>query len=96
VTTTSDPQDTQAWEAIIRTWGHAHTFSHNPDDHPDQPYAARRKDGNGTLRAPPRTPARRHQRRHPNPPPHPGHRHPQRHRERACGLTTGTSTSQRK
>jgi hypothetical protein len=50
-TTASDPQQTQAWEAIIRTWGHAHTFSHDPDDHPGQPYAAHPKDGNGTLRA---------------------------------------------
>ena len=49
--TASDPQQTQAWKAIIRTWGHACTFSHDPETHPDQPYAARRNDGNGTLRA---------------------------------------------
>jgi hypothetical protein len=44
---TSDPE----WDAIIKTWGHAYTFSHCPDVSPDKPYAARRKDGQGTVRA---------------------------------------------
>jgi hypothetical protein len=38
-------------EAIVRFWGHAYTFSHHPDTYPDEPYAASRKDGNGTSRA---------------------------------------------
>ena len=37
--------------AIAQFWGHAYTFSHDSDTHPDQPFAAHRKDGNGTIRA---------------------------------------------
>jgi hypothetical protein len=46
-TTTSDSE----WDAIIKTWGHAYIFSHRPDIYPDKPYAARRKDRQGTIRA---------------------------------------------
>lgn len=38
-------------DAIARFWGHAYTFSHDPDDHPGEPYAAHRKDGQRTVRA---------------------------------------------
>jgi len=38
-------------EAIVKFWGHAYTFSHRPDIYPAKPYAARRKDGQGTIRA---------------------------------------------
>lgn len=38
-------------ETITRFWSHAYTFSYDPAAHPDQPYAANRKDGNGTIRA---------------------------------------------
>jgi hypothetical protein len=43
--------DAPELETIIRFWGHAYTFSHDPDTHPGEPYAAHRKDGKGTLRA---------------------------------------------
>lgn len=36
---------------IARFWGHAYTFTHDPDDHPGQPHAAHRIDGKGTIRA---------------------------------------------
>ena len=36
---------------IARFWGHEYTFSHDPDAHPDRPYAAERVDGQGTVRA---------------------------------------------
>jgi hypothetical protein len=48
MTSTSDAPEL---EAIVRFWGHAYTFSHDPDQHPERPYAARRKDGQGTIRA---------------------------------------------
>ncbi len=38
-------------ERIVRFWGHKYTFSHDPREHPDEPYAAHRKNGTGTLRA---------------------------------------------
>jgi hypothetical protein len=38
-------------ETIARFWGHAYTFSHDPGTCPCKPYAARRKDGKGTIRA---------------------------------------------
>jgi hypothetical protein len=43
--------DAPELEAIARFWGHAYTFSYHPDDHPDEPYDANRKDGHGTTRA---------------------------------------------
>ena len=43
--------DAPELEAIERFWGHAYTFSHDPAAHPDEPHAAHRKDGQGTLRA---------------------------------------------
>jgi hypothetical protein len=43
--------DAPELEAIARFWGHAYTFSRHHDDHPHEPYAARRKDGKGTIRA---------------------------------------------
>jgi hypothetical protein len=43
--------DAPGLEAIVRFWGHAYTFSHDPGEHPGEPYAARRKDGQGTIRA---------------------------------------------
>ena len=42
-----DPQ----WEEIARFWGTAYTFSNDPGQFPDQPCAAHRIDGNGTVRA---------------------------------------------
>ncbi|MGH3408049.1 MAG: hypothetical protein ACRDRJ_36945 [Streptosporangiaceae bacterium] len=38
-------------EAITRFWGHAYTLSHDPGTCPGKPYAARRNDGKGTIRA---------------------------------------------
>jgi hypothetical protein len=43
--------DAPELEAIVKFWGHAYTFSHDPRAHPDKPYAAHRKDGQGTIRA---------------------------------------------
>jgi hypothetical protein len=43
--------DAPELEAIVRFWGHAYTFSHDPDAHPGKPHAAHRKDRPGTLRA---------------------------------------------
>ena len=43
--------DATELEAIVRFWGHAYTFSHDPDQHPDKPYSAHRKGGQGTIRA---------------------------------------------
>jgi hypothetical protein len=43
--------DATELEAIVRFWGHAYTFSHDPGTCPGEPYAARRKDGQGTIRA---------------------------------------------
>jgi hypothetical protein len=37
-------------EKAEQSWGDKYAFSHDPDDH-DQPYAARRRDGQVTLRA---------------------------------------------
>jgi len=37
--------------AIAQFWGHAYTFSHDPEDHPEKPYSAHRRDGQGTIRA---------------------------------------------
>jgi hypothetical protein len=48
MTSTSDAPEL---EAIVRFWGHAYTFSHDPAQDPAKPYAARRKDGQGTIRA---------------------------------------------
>jgi hypothetical protein len=31
--------DATELEAIVRFWGHAYTFSHDPDQHPDKPDA---------------------------------------------------------
>jgi hypothetical protein len=43
--------DDPGLEAIVRFWGHACTFSHDPGQFPDKPYAAHRKDGRETIRA---------------------------------------------
>lgn len=43
--------DASELEAIERFWGHAYTFSHDPGTCPGKPYAARRHDGKGTIRA---------------------------------------------
>jgi hypothetical protein len=43
--------DVPELEAIVKFWGHAYIFSHDPGEYPDEPYAARRKDGHGTIRA---------------------------------------------
>lgn len=43
--------DAPELEAIVKFWGHAYTFSHDPHEHPEQPYTAHRKDGQGTSRA---------------------------------------------
>jgi hypothetical protein len=43
--------DAPELETIIRFWGHAYTFSHDPAADPGKPYAAHRKDGKGTVRA---------------------------------------------
>jgi hypothetical protein len=43
--------DTPELEAVVRFWGHKYTFSHDPGNYPDMPYAAHRRDGTGTLRA---------------------------------------------
>jgi hypothetical protein len=48
--------DAQEWDQILKVWGTAYTFSHDPGQHPAEAYAAHRTDGKGTLRAP--TPAR--------------------------------------
>jgi len=42
---------TPGLEDIERFWGHAYTFSHDPSTCPGKPYAARRKDRKGTIRA---------------------------------------------
>jgi hypothetical protein len=39
------------WDAIVRCWGNAYSFSHDPGGHPGEPYAARRSDWQRTLRA---------------------------------------------
>ena len=43
--------DAQEWEPIVKVWGTAYAFSHDPGGHPCEPYAARRRDGKGTIRA---------------------------------------------
>lgn len=43
--------DAPELEAVVKFWGHAYTFSHDPGEYPDKPCAARRKDGQGTIRA---------------------------------------------
>lgn len=43
--------DAPEFEAIARCWGHAYTLSHDPDQYPDKPYAAHRKNGTGSVRA---------------------------------------------
>jgi hypothetical protein len=47
--------DAPELQAIVRFWGHAYTFSHDPGTCPGtcpgKPYAARRRDGQGTIRA---------------------------------------------
>ncbi|MGD0606719.1 MAG: hypothetical protein ABSA53_24425 [Streptosporangiaceae bacterium] len=43
--------DAPGLEAIVRFWGHAYTFSHDTGTCPGNPYAARRRDGQGTIRA---------------------------------------------
>ena len=43
--------DAPELENIVRFWGHAYTFSHDPDADPGKPYAAARRDGQGTIRA---------------------------------------------
>ena len=43
--------DAPELEAVVKFWGHAYTFSHDPEEHPEKPYAARRRDGQGTIRA---------------------------------------------
>jgi len=47
----SSATDEPELEAIVRFWGHAYTFSHDPGQDPGRPYAARRKDGQDTVRA---------------------------------------------
>lgn len=46
----STPGETSL-ETVARFWGHACTFTYDPDDHPADPYAAHRIDGQGTIRA---------------------------------------------
>ena len=43
--------NTPKLEAIMKFWGHAYTFSHDPDDNPAEPYTAHRRDGKGVIRA---------------------------------------------
>ena len=43
--------DAPELEAVVKFWGHAYTFSHDPGTCPGKPYAARRRDGQGTIRA---------------------------------------------
>jgi hypothetical protein len=43
--------DAPELEATVKFWGHACTFSHDPGHFPASPYAAHRKDGQGTIRA---------------------------------------------
>lgn len=43
--------DAPELESIVKFWGHAYTFSKDAATCPDKPYAARRKDGQGTVRA---------------------------------------------
>ena len=43
--------DAQEWEQIVKVWGTAYTFTHDPARHPAPPDAPPRKDGRGTLRA---------------------------------------------
>jgi hypothetical protein len=43
--------DAPELESIVRFWGHAYTFSHDPENHPAEPYAAHRGDGQGIIRA---------------------------------------------
>lgn len=47
----ADPEEARQWEAIVRCWHTVYTFSHDHDGHPDEPLAAHRMDGQGTLRA---------------------------------------------
>ena len=42
---------TPSWEEIARTWGARFSFSYDPEEHPEEPHAATRKDGKGTVRA---------------------------------------------
>ena len=37
--------DAPQLKVIARFWGHAYTFSHDPETCPGKPHAARRKDG---------------------------------------------------
>jgi hypothetical protein len=43
--------DAQEWEQIVKVWGTAYTFSHDPNGYPGEPHAAQRNDGKGTIRA---------------------------------------------
>jgi hypothetical protein len=43
--------DAPELETIARFWGHAYTLSHDPGTHPAEPYAACRRDEQGTIRA---------------------------------------------
>jgi hypothetical protein len=48
MTSAADPP---SWEAIARIWGGYFTFISDPENHPDEPYGAVRKDGQGPLYA---------------------------------------------
>ena len=47
MTSASDPE----WDAIIRTWGHAYTLSHDPAAAPAQRYSACPQDAGRALHA---------------------------------------------
>jgi len=47
----ADTGSTRLWQEIVRCWGGDYTFSVDAERFPDEPYAVRRKDGEGTLRA---------------------------------------------
>lgn len=47
MTAAGEPQ----WDEIVSAWGHAYTLSRDPGQFPDEPCAACRRDGFGTIRA---------------------------------------------
>jgi hypothetical protein len=38
-------------DQVTRVWGDKYSFSHDPDGHPEEPYAARWKGGEDVVRA---------------------------------------------
>jgi hypothetical protein len=47
----ADTDSTRLWQEIVSCWDSDYTFSVDSDKFPGEPYAAQRKDGEGTLRA---------------------------------------------